>query len=45
MTPLHLAASEGNKRVTQILVNVGAPLSAVDRQVINTPSKTNTIKY
>ena len=34
MTPLHLSAQEGNTEVTKVLVEAGAPLSAVDHRVI-----------
>jgi ankyrin repeat protein len=34
MTPLHWAAEEGKTDVTKVLVEAGASLSAVDKQVI-----------
>ena len=34
MTPLHRAAEEGNTKVTKVLVEAGASLSAVDNEVI-----------
>jgi ankyrin repeat protein len=34
MTPLHLAASKGHKDVTEVLLEAGASLSTVDKQVI-----------
>ena len=34
MTPLHLAAWNGNRDVTRVLIEAGASLSAVDNIVI-----------
>ena len=34
MTPLHLAASKGHKEVTEVLLEAGASLSTVNKQVI-----------
>ena len=34
MTPLHRAAEEGHTNVTKVLLEAGASLSAVDKQVI-----------
>ena len=34
MTPLHLAAWKGKTEVTKVLVEAGASLSAVNKQVI-----------
>ena len=34
MTPLHEAAWKGNTEVTKVLVEAGASLSAVNKQVI-----------
>jgi ankyrin repeat protein len=34
MKPLHLAAWNGNRDVTRVLLEVGASLSAVDNEVI-----------
>jgi ankyrin repeat protein len=34
MTPLHLAAQWGNTEVTKVLLEAGASLSAVDKEVI-----------
>ena len=34
MTPLHLAAWKGNTEVTNVLIETGASLSAVNKQVI-----------
>ena len=34
MTPLHLAAQNGNTEVTKVLMEAGASLSAEDKQVI-----------
>jgi ankyrin repeat protein len=34
MTPLHLSAQEGNTEVITVLVEAGASLSAVNKQVI-----------
>ena len=34
MTPLHLAAQNGNTEVTKVLMEAGASLSAVNNEVI-----------